>query len=1039
MAEVYKAYHAALDRFVAIKLLHPFLADDSEFKERFEHEAQNVAKLRHHNIVQVYDFDFEAKNESYYMVMEMIQGPTLKDMLFDIASEGKQLPIEEALHICRDVGRALAYAHARNMIHRDVKPANIMHDVEESRYVLTDFGIAKIITGTQFTASGGMLGTPAYMAPEQALGEPGDERADIYSLGVILYQLCTGRLPFDADTPLAIILKHVNDPLPDPRELNTELPKGVDKIIFRAMAKAPEDRYQTAEEMVEHLEHLENASLMQVQPPAGQQMVNPDLVPAANSTTSTPILPGTRRKQNRFRFVTWFLLIVLIGVVSFLALGGQDLISPATATGPPPTTELAALGEQTETLTYSPTATLTATPVPSDTPTFTYTPSPTPVLPRGVLSHAGAVLDVVFSPNNAYVASASADRMVRMWDAETGDALLALNEHGRAVNAVAFNPRVQQLVSASDDRTVRIWSYTASDGESDEEADGETVQGELLHTLEAHTDAVRHLIFNTYGTLLASGGDDGMVHLWTPETGEHIAALEGHTDVIKALAFDPDNMFLASASADGTVRLWRADPGPDNLPLGEPVNVLEGHDGPVNAIAFDPNGNFIASAGVDGVVKLWSIESGIELAELEGHEGEILTLAYDVLGNVLGSGGIDGTVRLWNPTTGQELQVLHKHTSDVVQIAFSPDNIHLVSAGADGLLQLWDRQTGEPLATLEDHARSVNVVDFSPDGTRLISGSEDRTARIWSVPGAEPAIVLPTVTMTLSPVPRYTSTATATTTKTATTTPSRTSTPDLTATSMACDYDYALVDESYSEPAYFDFQNDIWWFPRLRSFTASLTFQNTGDCIWEPDVELVYKSAVRLSDAGEVLASDLSQQQFGLTGEIISVGKRVKRGEEITVEISMTAPAFNRKHVITWELRTPSDQMIGEPFEVTLNVYEDRPVPVTETVVSPTSQPSGPLSFTAFVQNCRYVEGGDFLCDIVAFPEGGSPPYTVSTSAGVSTSTEPYVVQLRGRRCNAFPYSLIVTDSTGSTVRQDLWFDPLVEASKFPDDQCTLP
>ncbi len=256
MAEVYRGYHVSLDRYVAIKLLHPFLADDPEFKDRFENEARNVAKLRHPNIVQVYDFEYDDTGDSYYMVMEFINGPTLKDRLFELSLESRNLPVGDTVRIVRSAAEALAYAHQRNMIHRDVKPANLMLD-EDGRLVLTDFGIAKIVIGTQFTASGGMVGTPAYMAPEQGLGEPGDERSDIYSLGVILYQLLTGRLPFDADTPLAIILKHVNEPLPDPRSYAPELSDALADIVQKALEKDPAQRYQTAIQFAQDLSMLD--------------------------------------------------------------------------------------------------------------------------------------------------------------------------------------------------------------------------------------------------------------------------------------------------------------------------------------------------------------------------------------------------------------------------------------------------------------------------------------------------------------------------------------------------------------------------------------------------------------------------------------------------------------------------------------------------------------------------------------------------------------------------------------------------------------
>ncbi len=265
MAEVYKAYHASLDRYVAVKILHPFLSEDPEFKERFEREARNVAQLRHPNIVQVYDFDVEPQRMLYYMVMEYINGPTLRSRLMQLRFEGQNFTTSEAIRITRDLAGALAYAHSRGMVHRDIKPANIMID-SDGRVVLTDFGIARIVSGPNMTASGSMVGTPAYMSPEQGLGQPGDHRSDIYSLGVVLYQLVTGTIPYDADTPIAIILKHVNDPLPPPSSINPEIPEGLERILYKALAKSPEERYQNIEEMAIHLDNLDAASTLIIPP-----------------------------------------------------------------------------------------------------------------------------------------------------------------------------------------------------------------------------------------------------------------------------------------------------------------------------------------------------------------------------------------------------------------------------------------------------------------------------------------------------------------------------------------------------------------------------------------------------------------------------------------------------------------------------------------------------------------------------------------------------------------------------------------------------
>ncbi len=244
MAEVYKAYHPQLERYAAVKLLHGYLAEGQDFLARFQREAKAVAALRHPNIVQIYDIDVE--EEHYYMVMEFIDGGTLKDRL--IQADGP-LPIPEMAHIFRETASALDYAHRQGVLHRDIKPANVLIG-ENGRVVLTDFGIARIVSETQFTVTGTLVGTPAYMSPEQGKGMQISTPSDIYSLGIILYEMVTGKVPFDADTPLAVIHKHINEPLPSPRTIREDIPRVLEAVIVKALAKEPEDRYQSAAEMV---------------------------------------------------------------------------------------------------------------------------------------------------------------------------------------------------------------------------------------------------------------------------------------------------------------------------------------------------------------------------------------------------------------------------------------------------------------------------------------------------------------------------------------------------------------------------------------------------------------------------------------------------------------------------------------------------------------------------------------------------------------------------------------------------------------------
>lgn len=291
MAEVYLARQESLDRDVAVKLMHTFLQAEEDFLHRFKREAKAMAALNHPNIVSVYDFDAYGEN-TYYLVMEYIGGGALKDTLEELAQKGERLPLERSIEITLQVLDALAYAHARGMIHRDIKPANIMLD-ESGKAIITDFGIVKLVGGQSSvgytaTATGALIGTPSYMSPEQALGKPGDERVDIYSVGVMLFQMVTGQLPFTADTPLAVVMKHVNDPAPLPMEYLPTIPTGLQSIILKALAKNPEDRYSSAKEMAKALRGVDLAGVSvptQITPPA-TTIVTPPTATIVQQTAS---------------------------------------------------------------------------------------------------------------------------------------------------------------------------------------------------------------------------------------------------------------------------------------------------------------------------------------------------------------------------------------------------------------------------------------------------------------------------------------------------------------------------------------------------------------------------------------------------------------------------------------------------------------------------------------------------------------------------------------------------------------------------------
>lgn len=249
MATVFKAYHAALDRYVAIKVLHPAFLEDSNFLARFQREARLVAKLDHPNIVPIYDY---AEHEGRpYLVMKFIEGETLKAQL----ARGP-VGLGEISRVVEAVGSALTYAHKRNILHRDIKPSNVLLSNDEQIY-LADFGLARIAQSVESTLTSDMiLGTPQYISPEQALGKKDlDAGTDIYSFGVMMYELTVGKVPFSADTPFSVIHDHIYSPLPMPRQVNPDVSEAMERVLLKALAKERHDRYKDVHTMAEAFQH----------------------------------------------------------------------------------------------------------------------------------------------------------------------------------------------------------------------------------------------------------------------------------------------------------------------------------------------------------------------------------------------------------------------------------------------------------------------------------------------------------------------------------------------------------------------------------------------------------------------------------------------------------------------------------------------------------------------------------------------------------------------------------------------------------------
>jgi WD40 repeat protein/predicted Ser/Thr protein kinase len=669
MGAVYLATQLNLDRPVAIKVIAPDILDDDESLQRLSREAKIVANLSHPNIVQLH---FTGKEYSYpYLVMEYVDGQSLGTLL---RATGK-ISVPAACDVVLQVGFALEAAAAVGVVHRDIKPDNILI-MPDGHVKVTDFGLARRSDdAARLTLTGQSLGTPHYMSPEQCEGHSMDIRSDIYSLGITFWQCLAGFLPFDGETPFAILMKQVHEKLPDIRVVSPDVPKEVAEIIGAMTAKDLATRMAEPGEIVRGLK---------------KYMAGPDVKREKLKAQSRGMSPGGKDTSAPFSSDPGG-----IGAMSSQAyretnVGMKALNLPLPA-APAPVAPVAAAAAPAKTPPPAPAPPKTgrrrfliaavagAAAAGAGAAGLVFGGSRAKVKPtmkfslRGtIIGHTNAVRSLHFSHQGDQLASGGADKTVRVWKESNGLQVWSLAGHSKMVTTVQWSPDEEVLASAGLDWTVRIW---------------DPVKGAELRRLgpgsPGHDNTVTSLSFSPDGSTLASGSMDLSVILWDWRTGKpRRPPLKVHTGMTTCLEYKSDNSVLASGGADRRVILWDVG-NPKEFQTCYPQAAM------VTALAFSPDGKVLATAGQDHVIHLLNSETRAVLKKLEGHEKSVLALAYSTDGRYLASGSADGSIRLWDADTGVEAAV-QPGESMVWTVRFNPKG-HLLAAGTqDGEIRYYD-------------------------------------------------------------------------------------------------------------------------------------------------------------------------------------------------------------------------------------------------------------------------------------------------------------------------------------------------------------
>jgi serine/threonine protein kinase/Tol biopolymer transport system component len=734
-ARVFLSTDLTLGRQVAIKVLNPELLErhhEHDFLTRFRREARAVAALDHPNILGIYDYGEDAG--AVYLVMPYIEGGTLYNRL----AGGRALDLAATGTYLRQVAAALDYAHRRGIVHRDIKPQNMLLRAEDDRLLLADFGIAKVVGDTGAQTQTGAVGTISYMSPEQFRGQI-SSALDIYALGCVLFQLLTGRVPFGGSTE-QVIFGHISTPVPSLAELSGgRVPLALQAVVERALRKDPAERYATAGELAVAFDRALGDDPTRLPAPFTEMdtIIAPAPAPTPN-TNPPPNVPRTPPPYDSTRFAP-----PPISSPQPVTTGHGAFTPPPISAQYTPTPLGAGDASPAPFLTPTPgtSATRGDSGVASAVPFPVPAPAPRRRSRRPLFAGIGVVMVLLLvlggvalqRPNVVVTPQATAGSTL---GTVAGTATAAATQSAPTTTVLAANTAggtpsapiaTTQVIGGT---AVPILPASPAPSASARTATPAPapLKGTVAATFTGHTDHLRGLAWTADGKTLISGASDGTVRIWRAD-GTLVGTVSGRTFAVTSVDLSPDGTLLA-VGADGSAnqaQIWRTDDS------NSPLATLTGHTDNVTMVAWSPDGKTLATSSSDRTVRLWTA-AGQPIRTLSGHTDIVQNIAWAPDGQSLVSASWDKTLRIWRPD-GTLLKTLTGHTDQVFGVAWSPDGKLIASASRDKSIKLW-RPDGTPFATLAGHTQPVSTVAWSPDGRTLASGSFDSTVRLWSAEGA---------------------------------------------------------------------------------------------------------------------------------------------------------------------------------------------------------------------------------------------------------------------------------------------------------------